>query len=114
VYRRFVDAERTLRELGEPIDERLATVPVPAELAALYDDEQPVLMTPDFGLQVRNVYDALLCSDILQPSVVSLAYSGFDTHKSQRADLEPRLADLFGAGMAFDRLYGLLPTDDPR
>jgi uncharacterized protein (DUF1501 family) len=111
VFRRFVDVERTLRELGEPIDERLATVPVPAELAALYDGEQPVLMTPKFGLQIRNVHDALLCSDILQPSVVSLAYTGFDTHKAQRADLEPRLVDMFGDGMAFDTLYGAVPQD---
>jgi uncharacterized protein (DUF1501 family) len=111
VFRRFVDAERTLRELGEPIDERLATVPVPPELAALYDGEQPVLMTPKFGLQMRNVHDALLCSDILQPSVVSLAYTGFDTHKAQRTDLEPRLLDLFGDGMAFDTLYGAVPQD---
>jgi uncharacterized protein (DUF1501 family) len=109
IYRRFVDAERTLRELGEPIDERLASVPVPAELAALYDGDGPALFTPDFGLQVRNLYDALLCSDILQPGVVSLAYSGFDTHKAQRVDLEPRLVDMFGNGMAFDTLFGLVP-----
>jgi hypothetical protein len=111
VFRRFVDAERTLRELGEPIDERLATVPVPPELAALYDSEQPVLLTPQFGLQMRNVHDSLLCSDILQPSVVSLAYTGFDTHKAQRADLEPRLLDLFGDGMAFDTLYEAVPQN---
>ena len=111
VFRRFVDFERTLRELGEPIDERLAAVPVPADLAALYDAENPVLTAPQFGLQMRNVHDALLCSDILQPSVVSLGYSGFDTHKAQRADLEPRLVDLFGDGMAFDTLYGALPQN---
>src|SRR5262249_22266872 len=49
-FRRFVDVEQTLRELGEPIDERLATVPVPAELAALYDSEHPTLLTPQFGV----------------------------------------------------------------
>jgi uncharacterized protein (DUF1501 family) len=107
-FRRFVDVEQTLRELGEPMDERLATVPEPPELAALYG-EDAILTNTDFGLQVRNLYDALACSDILQPSVVSLSYSGFDTHKSQRADLEPRLTDMFGDGKALDTLYELLP-----
>ena len=109
-FRRFVDLEQTLRELGEPIDERLASVPVPPELAALYEGDDATLAAPDFGLQIRNLYDALACSDILQPSVVSLGYGGFDTHKAQRADLEPRLVDMFGDGMAFDTLYGLLPA----
>jgi uncharacterized protein (DUF1501 family) len=111
VYRRFVDVEQTLRELGEPLDERLASIPVPAPLAALYDDAQPVLTNPAFGLQIRNLHDVLACSDILEPGVVSLAYDGFDTHEEQRARLEPRFVDLFGDGMAFDSLYDALPAE---
>lgn len=110
VFRRFVEAERALRELGEPIDARLASVPVPAEVAALCG-EGSILASPDFGLQIRNVHDVFACSDILDPSVMSLEYGGFDTHEEQRADLEPRLIDLFGDGKAFDTLYRNVPQD---
>ena len=108
-FRRFVDVEQTLRDLGEPIDERLATVPVPAELAALCDHDDPALLSPDFGLQVRNLYDVLACNDLLDPSVVSLSYGGFDTHEDQYLDLDPRLIDLFGDGKTFDTLYSQVP-----
>jgi uncharacterized protein (DUF1501 family) len=108
IYYRFVDMERKIREFGAPITERLAATPVPPAIAALTTGG---LTDPGFAMQIRNVYDAFACADILSLAVASLEYNGWDSHRNQVALIERKLADLFGTGKAFDALYQSLPSD---
>ena len=110
-YRRFFDLERQLRDYGEPIGERLHSLPVPAAIAALYDETQPLLNSPYFGFQLRNLYDALALNDIFGMRIASLEYQGFDTHENQRVELETRLNDIFGDGKGMHALWSSLPAD---
>ena len=107
-YQQLVGHERTLREFGEPIDDRLASLPLPASIMALMDG---VLSEKYLGEQIRNLYDSFSCSDILQQRVVSLELGGWDTHRIQRDVIEPKLEDLFGDVKALDVLYQELPAN---
>lgn len=107
-FRQFVDLERKLRDFGEPIDERLAGIPVPAGIEALLGGG---LSNFGFALQIRNLHDAYACYDILNMRVASLEYGGWDSHQDQVGLIEPKLADIFGSGKAFDRLFQSLPQD---
>lgn len=104
----FIEAERTLREFGSQIDERLSTVPVPASINALVNGGK---IDRYLGEQIRNLYDSFAASDILSLRVASLEYGSWDSHKGQRDLIEPKLGNLFGAGMALDTLYQELPSD---
>jgi len=108
VYHQFVEQERSIREFGEPIDDRLSTVPVPGSIAALIEGG---LSYPYLGEQIRNLYDSFVCSDILSQRVSSLELGGWDTHRIQREVIEPKLEDLFGDGKALDILFQELPGD---
>ena len=108
VYHRFVEHERALREFGEPVEDRLSTVPLPDPITALMEGD---LSNPILGEQVRNLYDSFACSDILSLRVASLELGGWDTHRTQRDVIEPKLEDLFGDGKALDVLYQELPVD---
>jgi hypothetical protein len=114
VYWRFFEHERKLREFGEMIDARLATVPLPGAISALYSGASPTLVSGGFGKQVRNLYDSLACNDILDLRVASLEYNGWDSHKGQKSLIEPKLEDMFGDGKAFETLYDELPSDAKR
>lgn len=107
-YARFVRHETYLRELGNAVEARLTNVPEPAQFTALLADGG--MYNPYFGRQMRNVYDALLCNDFLGFGVGCLEYPLFDTHKFQKADLEPKLEDMFGLNKGFDALYQNLPA----
>ncbi len=106
---RFIEHESKLRALGVPINERLNSLPVPASLERLYNRDLMPLFSPDFGLQVRNLYDSLACADIFNMGIASLEYTGFDSHRQQVETLEPRLHDLFGEQQSMDSLYAELP-----
>ncbi|MFK8032111.1 MAG: DUF1501 domain-containing protein [Gammaproteobacteria bacterium] len=108
---KFLSHENKLRQLGEPINERLSTIPVPASLERLYTEGLNPLFSAEFGLQVRNLYDSLACSDILNMGVATLEYRGFDSHREQIETLEPRFEDLFGDQQALASLYSELPSD---
>ena len=108
VYHRFVEHERALREFGEPVEDRLAVTPLPDSIHALLGGD---LSDPVLGQQVRNLYDSFVCSDILSLRVASLELGGWDTHRTQREVIEPKLEDLFGNGKALDALYQELPVD---
>lgn len=107
----FVEHYRKLKEFGERIDQRLAGVPLPAPLQKLANHQQNGLENPAFGLQMRNVYDMFVCSDIVNLNAASLEYSNWDSHKGQRAQIEPQLEDLFGRGKSMDVLFRELPND---
>ncbi|HKY91709.1 MAG TPA: DUF1501 domain-containing protein [Nevskiaceae bacterium] len=108
--RRLVDLERKTRQFGEAVNDRLASVPLPSELVSLYSGDAPLNNT-NFGLQVRNLHDALACNDILDLRVTSLEYGNWDSHKDQRAMIEPNFEDIFGRGKGLSQLYATLPAD---
>ena len=101
-FRKFIRHEQTLRTIGRSINTRLDNSPVPAAIQALIDGG---LESEYLGTQMRNLYDSLLTSDILNFNTVSMESLGWDTHKLQRESIEPRLVDLFGTGKAMDTLY---------
>jgi len=107
-YAQFVDHEQVVRHFGELVTDRLASIPEPAALEALYNG---ALNDKYFGKQVRNLYDALACNDVLDLRVASLEFGGWDTHDGQDNAIEKQLSDLFGAGKAMDSLWRAMPED---
>lgn len=110
VYRRFIDMYG-LRSLGDAVTERLRSVPVPSPIALLYQNSTAALSDRYFAYQIRNLYDSLICQDILDMRVVSLELPGWDTHRNQKARIEPLFTDMFGANKAMDTVYKLIPSD---
>ena len=106
VYAQFFDHERKLRELGGVVDARLGATPVPAELEALFDDTRGIGY--DLALQTRNLYDALLCNDILAMRVASMDYNVWDSHNNQADEFATNTLALFGTQGALATLWGLL------
>ncbi len=95
LYRPFVQHEQNLRALGALVDSRLAEVPLPPAIQALYDGDG-TLESRSFGRQIRNAYDAFACSDLFDLRAASLVYDGFDSHAAQRETIEPKFASIFG------------------
>lgn len=110
-YRMFVDHEQKLRKFGKEINSLLQTVPEPPQLRALHDWKggSSTLENTEFGLQLRNLYDALACNKLLNMGVASLEYGGWDSHEAQAQFLEPKLNDLFGRDRGLERLWQVLP-----
>ncbi|MDH3589876.1 MAG: hypothetical protein OEQ74_10770, partial [Gammaproteobacteria bacterium] len=75
---RFANLEQQLREFGEPLDARLQDLPVPENIASLYNGTQTGLASAYFGEQIRNLHDSLAVNDILNMRIASLEYRGFD------------------------------------
>ncbi len=111
VFRQFLDQERKLRSIGEPLNDRLANVPVPDAIARLSDSEAATLNDSYFALQVRNLYDCVAANDLLDMRVASLEYLNFDTHDHQNEELTANFTDLFGHNKALHSLYDSLPAD---
>lgn len=113
-FRVFAQHEQTLRAFGDAVNARLASEPLPAELEALYDPEgSNALSSRWFGEQMRNAFDAFVCSDILGFRVGALHYGGWDSHRDQMASIEPRLEDIFGTGKGLDTLLAALQSRMP-
>jgi len=109
VYRQFFDNERKLRALGQIVDTRLASLPVPPALEALFADDG---VGYELALSMRNLHDALAMHDVLDVRIASLEYSAnWDTHDAQRNEIEPSLENLFGSQGALAALYASLPDD---
>lgn len=110
-YEKFMDHELKTREFGNAIDQRIDTTPIPEVIEALYSDNisingqaanpdpsdqsaRRILRRTDFGRQIRNLYDMIAWNDVsvnvggqtleLNPRVLSLTYTGWDTHGNQR------------------------------
>ncbi|MBX9607228.1 MAG: DUF1501 domain-containing protein [Gammaproteobacteria bacterium] len=107
VYAQYFDNERMLRELGGAIDARLADVPVPAAFEPLFGDRRGTRY--NLALQTRNLYDALVCSDLLALRVASMEYNVWDTHSNQAANFAAHASLLFGATGALATLWSELP-----
>lgn len=106
-YRRFFQHEAGLRKFGIDIDTRLAqAMPVqPALLSRLYDPASPdKLYNTMFGKEIANLYDSLLCADLLNLRSAYLELSGWDTHRDQKTAIEHNLHDLFGINGGLDSL----------
>ncbi len=97
-FRRFLNHERTLRNFGDRVKERVESVrPVqPERLSRLYNPGPYRLSKPGFGKQCANLYDSLLASDILKLRLAYLEYPGWDTHRNQQASFESNIKDIFG------------------
>jgi len=108
-FAEFVDMETKVRKFGKLIDSRLKTVPEPNRFRKLRSWESSPMRHPDFGLQVRNLHDALACSDILNMRVASLEMGGWDSHEGQAEMIEPNFKDLFDNNMSFDTLWSNIP-----
>lgn len=108
-YYDFMEHERKLREVGEIIGGRLESVPVPAQIEALFDLDYP--QSEYLAMQMRGVYDALAANDLLNLRVLSLEYNGWDTHDNQRPEIEPKLQALFSTNGYLHTLYKHLPAD---
>ncbi|MCC6709286.1 MAG: DUF1501 domain-containing protein [Gammaproteobacteria bacterium] len=106
VYAQFFEHERKLRELGAVIDARLATVPIPPAIEALFADTS--VTGYDLALQTRNLYDALACNDLLDVRIASMDFNGWDTHNNQREEFAASATALFGSDGALATLYAAL------
>mgnify|MGYP000007486419 CR=1 FL=1 len=113
-HKAFKMHEEKLRGFGQMIQRRLADHPLPSALSALYTSTSSnKLYNLDFAQQIRNLYDCLLCNDLLNMKVASMSFGGFDTHKSQLEGLENNFSDLFGTGKAMETLFQSLESSMP-
>lgn len=123
-YAPLMQHEKDLREFGEAVRERLIgadaenpNIPVPDAIRALYDTnfaESKGLISLNnqgFGQQIRNLYDAFACGDLINFQVASMGYGGWDTHKNQKRYIEQRFEDLFHSNGGLATLYKVLPSD---
>ena len=111
-YQKFMSHELKTRAFGQAIDARIATTPIPELIQALMSDGISIngqAINPDpisgdarrvlrsssnFGGQIANVYDMIAWNDVsvdvdgetlaLNPRVLSMNYSGWDSHGNQR------------------------------
>jgi len=99
VYEKFMDHEAKVREFGQLIRSRLATVDgdTPDLIAALMQGVNGINPAPgtsearrvlhsggSFGRQISNLYDVIFANDLLNTRVMSMSYGGWDTHAQQR------------------------------
>jgi uncharacterized protein (DUF1501 family) len=106
-YRKFLQHEQALRGFGDAFNARLAEVsPIqPAALAALYTaGSGNTLNSSNFGQQCANVYDSFLGADLFQQRIVSMEYTGWDTHRMEKNNFESNIVDIFGTGKGLDTL----------
>jgi hypothetical protein len=106
-YRKFLNHEKRLRELGDAFKARLDEVAPqrPSSLRALYAAPYGIrLNIPYFGLQCANIYDSVLGADLLRLRIASLEYPSWDTHVQQKKRFESYIEDIFGVGKGLDTL----------
>jgi uncharacterized protein (DUF1501 family) len=101
-FARFFDTEEKIRSFGDQIEARLASFPQPADLQSWIENSPYGWY---LGMQLRNLHDALACSDIVNLRVTSMEFNGWDSHDNQRNEIEGKLEALFGDGQGLDLLY---------
>ncbi len=105
----FQTHEDSLRTFGAQIRSRLDQYPLPTTISNLYTKKTSgALNNLGFGEQIRNLYDCLLCNDLLSMKIASLSFGGWDTHKDQRTNIENNFSDIWGTGGGLDTLYTAL------
>jgi uncharacterized protein (DUF1501 family) len=106
-YHKFLQHEQALRGSGDAFNARLAAVAPqqPAALAELYTaGSGNTLNSTNFGGQCANVYDSFLGADLFQQRIVSMEYTGWDTHRLEKNAFESNIVDIFGTGKGLDTL----------
>jgi uncharacterized protein (DUF1501 family) len=115
-YRKFLQHEQAQRASGDAFNARLAAVaPIqPAALAALYTaGSGNTLNSSNFGQQCANVYDSFLGADLFQQRIVSMEYTGWDTHRLEKNAFESNIGDIFGTGKGLATLTAELEQLGP-
>ncbi len=112
----FKAHEQKLRTFGELVNSRLNQFSLPSSLSQLGQSSSGSasdgsLTNTGFATQIRNLYDCLLCHDLLNMRIAALNYGGWDTHKNQATDIEANFQDLFGTGKSLDVLYSALSSN---
>ena len=117
-FTKLLDHEFKIRQFGGLVSERLQTVSIPDKIKALYEgvpginNGDPLLVNRSFGLQIRNLYDAIASNDLLSLAVASMDYGGWDSHEGQRNFVEYRFRDVFGTNMGYSALWQSLTDSD--
>ncbi len=106
-YEKFMKHEEKLRLFGDQLKARLDTVALPQSIINLYEGEN-TLSSKYFGRQIRSLYDSFASQDILSMRYASLEYTGWDSHKHQRAQIEAKYSDMFGAAKGLATLQSEL------
>ncbi|MEO0367242.1 MAG: DUF1501 domain-containing protein [Pseudomonadota bacterium] len=94
---KFLQHEEKTRLFGQLIQGRLESVPIPNNILGLYDEAAGLNLDPananearrvlhrgSFGEQIRNAFDVIASNDLLNPTVLSMEYGGWDSHGDQR------------------------------
>lgn len=110
-FHRFIQHEKNYRLFAKDVDAILANNPIPSALAALEDNSSSAALNNDnFAKQLINTFDCFTLSDTLDFKIGSLEMGGFDTHRDQASELEPKLEDMFGENKGFDTLFSALQS----
>ncbi len=115
-YRKFLQHEQALRDFGGAFNARLAAVAPqqPLALSALYTaGSGNTLSSTNFGRQCANVYDSFLGADLFQQRIVSMEYTGWDTHNNEKTRFESNIEDIFGTGKGLNTLTAELEPGVP-
>lgn len=102
-FDKFTTIETNLRNFGDLVNARYETSPLPAAIENL--------TSTYLGRQIRNIYDAYVCSDIINFRVGSMELGGWDTHKNQLSIIESNFNSLFGSSSSFSVLYDSLQAN---
>ena len=113
-YYQIVQHEQSVRTFGRLVNERLESIPIPQSILDLYDSGSGNdLARHSFGRQIRNIYDAMACEDLLGTNILSADYGGWDHHRYMKDSIEPQLDDLFGLNRGLHTLYNQLTANQP-
>jgi len=112
-YYKPMEHERKLREFGALLGARLDATPIPQKISNLdedgHDDE---LDSSRFARQILALHDSFATRDIVDMKLASMDYTGWDSHKNLRSQIEPKFEDMFGTNKGFDALITELDLID--
>jgi hypothetical protein len=108
LYRVFTN-EKVWRKYRRSVIEGLQNYPLPSSIERLYSNDG--LNSSDFGIQIRNLHDALTLKDELNIAVVSMEYLGWNSYSNQKSQIEPKLSDIFGENGGFATLGEAIEND---
>ena len=105
VFRKPIEHEIKVRNFGIPLEKRLDATPIPTSIASLNEKDNPnELDSSTFASQILALYDSYATQDILNMRLASLDYTGWDSHKDLRTQIEPKFEDMFGRNRGLESL----------
>ena len=106
VFRKPIEHEIKVRNFGIPLEQRLDETPIPTSIANLAQRDHPnELDSSTFAHQIQALYDSYATQDILNMRLASLDYTGWDSHKNLRTQIEPKFEDIFGRDRGLESLF---------